>query len=74
MIEDGDDDDMDRIQDNDRMKPQNEELLPVQTSSAADTYNAAICKVLHELISLVKSSLPTKQNESNEDVAVVEVV
>jgi len=64
VIEEDDDDDMDMMQNNDRTKPQNEEL-PV--SSATDTYNTAMCKVLHELISLVKSSLPTKQNDSNED-------
>jgi len=64
VIEEDDDDNMDMIQD-DRMKPQNEEL-PV--SSATDTYNTAMCKVLHELISLVKSSLPTKQiGNSTED-------
>ena len=59
VIEEDDDDDMDMMQDNDRTKPQNEE---VPVSSATDTYNTAMCKVLHELISLVKSSLPTKQN------------
>jgi len=58
VIEEDDDDDMDMMQNNDRTKPQNEEL-PV--SSATDTYNTAMCKVLHELISLVKLSLPTKQ-------------